>query len=71
MLNVTPNPLLADIERFLTETNMGPSYFGKVAVGNSEVVHRLRAGKRVWPETEVKLRAFIVAHKRTANGRAA
>ncbi len=29
------------------------------ATGNSEVVARLRAGRRVWPETEQKVRAFI------------
>jgi hypothetical protein len=56
--------LLAEIEGFLADTGMGPSYFGKLASGNSEVVARLRNGKRVWPETEAKLRAFMIAHRR-------
>ena len=51
--------LLRDIEAFLTEVGMGESYFGKAAVGNSELLKRLRAGKRVWPETEGKARSFM------------
>jgi hypothetical protein len=63
-------PLLNDIEAFLAETGMGPSYFGKQAVGNSELVQRLRDGKRVWPETEAKARAFMM-YARKAKGIAA
>lgn len=55
----TPKTLLQDIEAFLSEQEMGASYFGKVAVGNSELVPRLRRGGRVWPETEVKVRSFM------------
>lgn len=53
--------LLSDIERFLSDTQMGPSYFGKKSVGNSELVPRLRCGrgKRTWPETEAKIRKFM------------
>ena len=58
--------LLADIEAFLAETQMSPSYFGKRAVGNSELVVRLRAGTTpagkgviVRPETTVKVRDFM------------
>ncbi|MEO1949273.1 hypothetical protein [Thioclava sp.] len=38
---------------------MAETYFGKRAVGNSELVSRLRGGGRVWPETEEKARAFM------------
>lgn len=59
-----PNtPLLSEIESFLSETEMGPSYFGKVATGNSELVMRLRSGRRVWPDTEAKVRAFMTAER--------
>lgn len=58
--------LLADIEAFLAETQMSASYFGKRAVGNSELVVRLRAGTTpagkgviVRPETAAKLRDFM------------
>jgi len=51
--------LLSDIRSFLDETGMGPSYFGKVACGNSELVERLEGGRRIWPDTEEKVRAFM------------
>ncbi|OLS51323.1 hypothetical protein BV392_04455 [Rhodovulum sulfidophilum] len=51
--------LLSDIDSFLENTGMGASYFGKRAVGNSELVSRLRCGGRVWPETERKIRSFM------------
>lgn len=43
---------------------MGASYFGRIATGNTELVTRLRAGGRVWPDTEAKVRAFIRAERR-------
>jgi hypothetical protein len=60
------NSLLDEIDAFLAETSMGASYFGKVAAGNSEIVHRLRKGRRVWPETEKRVRAFIKAQRKAA-----
>lgn len=57
-----PN-LLAEIEAFLSETGMGETYFGKRSVGNSEVVSRLRDGKRVWPDTETRIRSFILSRR--------
>ena len=62
----TKNHLLDEIEAFLSETGMGPSYFGKQAVRNSEIVSRLRAGGRVWPETEAQLRGFMLAARRAS-----
>jgi hypothetical protein len=51
--------LLSDIEDFLSVTGMGPSYFGKQAVKNSELVKRLRAGKPIQSDTESKVRSFM------------
>lgn len=56
--------LLGTIDKFLAETGMGPTYFGRVACGNSELVSRLRKGGRIWPETEANVRAFIIAERR-------
>jgi hypothetical protein len=56
--------LLSEVNDFLRETEMGPSYFGKAASGNSELVKRLREGKRVWPETADKVRIFMREHRR-------
>lgn len=51
--------LLSVIEAFIARTGMGESYFGKRATGNSELIARLRAGGRVWPETAAKVVSFI------------
>lgn len=56
----TPPTLLQEIEAFLADQAMGASYFGKIAVGNSELVPRLRRGGRIWPETEAKARSFML-----------
>lgn len=69
MVDMATNPsekLLSDIDAFLSETGMGPSYFSKSASGNSELVKRLRAGGRLWPETEKKVREFMRAHRKNA-----
>lgn len=55
----TTSSLSADVDAFLELTGMSASYFSKLAAGNGELVNRLRSGGRVWPETEVKVRAFI------------
>lgn len=60
--------LLADIDAFLAETGMGETYFGRAAAGNSELVRRLRDGGRIWPDTEVEVRAFM-AFRRTLAAR--
>ena len=62
--------ILDEIDAFLAASGMGASYFGKVATGNSELVARLRAGGRVWPETEAKVRDFIKAERRKARAAA-
>ena len=64
------SPLLSEIDQFLAEFPMGVSYFGKVSTGNSEVVQRLREGRRVWPETEQKMRDFMRRRRRDAKGAA-
>ncbi len=56
--------LLQEIDAFLKESNLKASYLGKAAAGNSELVSRLRAGGRVWPETEAKVRSYIAARKK-------
>jgi hypothetical protein len=58
--------LLNEIEAFLAAQPMGESAFGKTAVGNSELIRRLRSGGRVWPETEMKVRAYILSKRAAA-----
>jgi hypothetical protein len=60
--------LLSDIEAFLTETGMSERSFSR-AVGNGALFQRLRTvGKRgqpgrLWPESEVKVRAFMMSER--------
>lgn len=63
MTNIPHAKLLSDIEAFLADTGMGVSYFGKIATGNSELVARLKEGKRCWPETEQKARSFMAGYQ--------
>lgn len=58
--------LLSEIDAFLAETKMSEYRFGWLAVKNGKLVERLRAGTtpkgkpaRIWPETEMEVRAFI------------
>lgn len=62
-------PLLSEIDRFLRESGMGEFRFGLAAVKNGRLVARLRSGGRVWPETEMQIRAFIVANSHRAAAR--
>lgn len=41
---------------------MAESSFGRGAVNDWSFIRGLRAGRRVWPETEAKVRAFMLAH---------
>ncbi len=66
MADMSSNRFLTDIEKFLSDTGMSASYFGKVAAGNSELVARLREGRRTWPETEKKVRAFMRERRKVA-----
>lgn len=56
--------LLREIRKFLKQTGMGPSYFGKAATGNSELVARLEGGKTITLRTAVKARSFMEARRR-------
>lgn len=64
------NDLLSEIDAFLTESGMGEYRFGLLAAKNGRLVERLRSGKtpkgrpvRIWPETEMQVRAFILAQR--------
>jgi len=65
MARIRHHDLLQEIDSFLAQTGMGPSYFGKLAARNSELVKRLRDGRRVWPETEREVREFISSYSPT------
>lgn len=57
------NTLLSDIEVFLTTHDMSPTRFGRDALNDRHFVKALRGGRRVWPETEAKVRRFMAQYR--------
>ena len=55
--------LIREIRTFLAETRMSASYFGKLAVNNSELLPRLEAGKTVTLRTVVRARRFMASRR--------
>ena len=56
--------LITEIKEFLAESGLSAYRFGFLAVRNGRLVERLESGKRVWPETEAEVRAFIRSERR-------
>lgn len=57
--------LIDEIDKFLAEFGIGEHRFGFLAANNGRLVERLRAGGRVWPETEERIRNFMNERRRT------
>ena len=60
--------LLTDIEAFLSAHGISATTFGDLALGDKHFVKQLRgdhgkAPRRVWPETEAKVRQFMVTYR--------
>lgn len=53
------NPILDEIEAFLTETSMAETTFGRACLNDKNLVKNLKAGRRLWPETEEKIREHM------------
>ena len=47
-------PLLTIVERFLRESDMAPTLFGRLAINDPRLVHDLRNGRE--PRTSVRCR---------------
>ena len=50
--------LVTDIDAAIERTGISATAFGR-ALGDGHLVHQMRAGRRVWPETAEKIRAHI------------
>lgn len=61
------NDLLTDIQDFIRETGIGPSYFGKASCGNSELVERLEKGGTVTLTTADRVRSFMRERSKVAS----
>lgn len=54
--------LLTDIQAFCEAQSIAPSRFGELALNDKAFVSQLRGGRRVWPETEAKIRNFMAGY---------
>jgi hypothetical protein len=59
--------LLTEIDSFLADAEMGPTYFGKLAAGNSNLVGRLRAGRPIQSDTIERVEEFIRVERERRN----
>jgi hypothetical protein len=55
--------LLEDIDQFLAKHKVGAATFGDLAMKDRHLVRQLRSGRRLWPETEQKIRTFMAEYK--------
>lgn len=57
--------LLSDIDAFLDAHRMSPTAFGTAALSDKNFVRDLKAERprRVWPETERKVRRFMATYR--------
>ena len=62
--------LLTQIDAFLAETGLSEYRFGFLAAKNGRLVERLKAGRRIWPDTEAQVLGFIRS-ERARRGRPA
>lgn len=65
-------PLLPQIEQFLTASGYSEYTFGRMAAQNGRLVERLRNGDPVLTSTDAKVRAWLAANadKRSSRKRA-
>lgn len=50
---------------------MGAATFGDLVMRDRHLVRQLRNGRRLWPETEAKVRAFMAEYRPASQGAAA
>lgn len=63
--------LIDAIDRFVAATGISEITFGRKALRDPHFVRDLRNGRRVWPETEAKVRAFMRGERKILPGDAA
>lgn len=56
-------PLGEALDRFLKAHSMSPVTFGRLALNDPHFVGQYRAGRRLWPETEAKVRTFMSTYQ--------
>lgn len=55
--------LLTEIDSFCERHDIAPTRFGQLALNDKAFVAQLRNGRRIWPETEMKIRAWMATYR--------
>jgi len=55
--------LLTDIHTFCDKHGIAPTRFGELALNDKPFVAQLENGRRLWPETEAKVRQFMATYE--------
>lgn len=63
--------LLSDIHAFCASNGVSVTRFGLLALNDKPFVSQIAAGRRVWPETEARVRQFMAAFEVEASQGAA
>lgn len=68
MVRIMQNTILSDIEAFIAAHGMAESTFGREALGDWRLISEMRGterrkGRRLWPETEAKVRRFMASYQ--------
>lgn len=63
--------LIRDIDAFCEKQGMSPWQFGVLALNDKPFVKQVRAGRRVWPETEARVRHFMRTYRPSSQDAAA
>ena len=61
--------ILAEMDDYAKAAGIAPATIGKEAGQGGQFYGRLMAGKRAWPETIAKVRAYMAANPPTRRGR--
>ncbi len=64
------HPLLTDIDAFLRVHKLSDSAFGRQALNDWKLIRQLRAGRRLWPDTEGRVRTFMASYRPKARAEA-
>jgi hypothetical protein len=56
-------PLLDDIKLFCETHAISIWQFGELAMNDKSFVKNIEAGRRMWPETEAKVRRFMATYR--------
>ena len=63
------HPIILEIDSFIKTNKMAESYFGRKAANDWKLVRQLRAGRRLWPDTETRIRTFMASYEKPVRGR--